>query len=165
MKKQSKFLKSLKFFLNPKEKLPKHHYKKVKVRKGLAELGLFAHEDIKKGELIIEYIGSVISDKETKENPENKYIFSIEKDLNLDGSTKKNIARYANHSCHPNAESEIKNKRVFLRAIKNISKGDEITFDYGEEYVKEFLLNKCKCGAEKHLYHDEQKIKKNFLKK
>lgn len=160
MKKQNKiFKKSYSFpvtlsnFLNLKKKLPKYQYKKVKVKKGLAELGLFADEKIQKGELIIEYIGNILTDKEIKEFPDNKYIFSVAKDLNLDGYSKKNIARYANHSCNPNSESEIKNKRVFLRAIKNISKGEEITFDYGEEYVKEFLLNKCRCGAEKHLYH------------
>ncbi|MEA4910762.1 hypothetical protein SDC9_07743 [bioreactor metagenome] len=159
MKKRNKniqnFSKILNSFFNLEKKLPAHHYKKVKVKKGLAELGLFADEDIKKSQLIIEYIGKTLSDKEIKKDPDNKYIFSVEKDFNIDGSSKKNIARYANHSCDPNAESEIKNKRVFLRAIKNISKGEEITFDYGEEYVKEFLLNKCKCGSEKHLYHDK----------
>lgn len=154
LKKISKFSKTLAEFLNLEKKLPEHHYKKLKVKKGLAELGLFAEEKIKKGELIIEYIGNVLTDKEVKNFPNNKYIFSVEKNFNLDGSPKSNIARYANHSCNPNAESELKKKRVFLRAIKNISKGEEITFDYGEEYVKEFLLNKCQCGAEKHLYHD-----------
>lgn len=159
MKKQNKVFrkpkslsKTLMVFFNLRKKLPEHQYKKLKVKKGLAELGLFADEQIKKGDLIIEYVGDVLTDKEIENFPENKYVFSVEKNFNIDGSSKKNIARYANHSCDPNAESEIKNKRVFLRAIKNISKGEEITFDYGEEYFKEFLLNKCNCGVEKHLY-------------
>ncbi len=155
LKKISKTSKNLKKFLNIKNKLQEHQYKKLKVKKGLAELGLFADEKIKKGELLIEYVGKILTDKEIENLADNKYIFSVKKDFNLDGSPKWNIARYANHSCEPNAESEIKNKKVFLRAIKNISKGEEITFDYGEEYVKEFLLDKCKCGTEKHLYHDK----------
>lgn len=155
LKKISKTSKNLKKFLNIKNKLPERQYKKLKVKKGLAELGLFADEKIKKGELLIEYVGKILTDKEIENLADNKYIFSVKKDFNLDGSPKWNIARYANHSCEPNAESEIKNKKVFLRAIKNISKGEEITFDYGEEYVKEFLLDKCKCGTEKHLYHDK----------
>ena len=155
LKKISKTSKNLKKFLNIKNKLPEHQYKKLKVKKGLAELGLFADEKIKKGELLIEYVGKILTDKEIENLADNKYIFSVKKDFNLDGSPKWNIARYANHSCEPNAESEIKNKKVFLRAIKNISKEEEITFDYGEEYVKEFLLDKCKCGTEKHLYHDK----------
>ncbi|MCX6756967.1 MAG: hypothetical protein NTW35_02320, partial [Candidatus Nomurabacteria bacterium] len=40
-----------------KKQLPDHHFKIVKVKRGLEGMGLFAGEDIKKGEMIIEYIG------------------------------------------------------------------------------------------------------------
>jgi SET domain-containing protein len=37
--------------------------------------------------------------------------------------------------------------KVILRAIKNIKPGDEITYDYGEEYFELFLEPKgCKCA-------------------
>ncbi len=150
MKKQKQIL------LNNKNKSSTNYqYKKVKVKKGLAELGLFAEENIKKGDLIIQYIGEVLTNEEADKLVNNRYLFYIEKDYNLNGATTKNIARYANHSCNPNAESEIKNKKVFLRAIKDIEKGEEITFDYGEEYFKEYLLGKCNCGAKEHLYSEE----------
>lgn len=143
-----------------KHHLPDHHFKKVKVKRGIHGLGLFAGEDIKKGNMIIEYIGNILTDAETDKIPDSRYIFSVSKNHNIDGTPRWNLARYCNHSCDGNAESEVKKKRVFMRAIKNIKEGDEITYDYGEEYVREFLLNKCECGAEKHLYHDEVKNKK-----
>ena len=140
--------------------LPDHHFKKVKVKRGIHGLGLFADEDIKKGEMIIEYIGNILTDAETDKIPDSRYIFSVSKNHNIDGTPRWNLARYCNHSCDGNAESDVKKKRVFVKAIKNIKKGDEIMYDYGEEYVREFLLNKCMCGADKHLYHDEVKNKK-----
>ena len=63
---------------------------------------------------------------------------------------RKNIARYINHSCKPNAESDVKprKRRVFIRAIKNIEEGEEITYDYGAEYFKAYLKPiGCKCDA------------------
>ena len=138
-----------------KHHLPDHHFKKVKVKKGINGLGLFAGEDIKKGELIIEYIGNILTDKETDKIPDSRYIFSVSKNHNIDGTPRWNIARYCNHSCNPNAESDVKKKRVFVKAIKNIKEGEEICYDYGEEYFVEFLKGHCMCGAAKHLYSDE----------
>ncbi len=140
--------------------LPDHHFKKVKVKKGINGLGLFAGEDIKKGELIIEYIGNILTDAETDKIPDSRYIFSISKNHNIDGTPRWNIARYCNHSCDPNSESDVKKKRVFVKAIKNIKEGEEICYDYGEEYFVEFLKGHCMCGAEKHLYSDEPKKEK-----
>ena len=49
-----------------------------------------------------------------------------------------------------------------MRATKNIKAGEEIVYDYGIEYFQEFLLGKCMCGAEKHLYSESlEKNKKN----
>lgn len=172
MKKQDKVLKkvsplakkltkniSKKKSATEKHFLADHHFKKVKVKRGLNGLGLFAGEDIKKGELIIEYIGNILTDKETDEIPDSRYIFSVSKNHNIDGTPRWNIARYCNHSCNPNSESDVKKKRVFVRAIKNIKEGEEITYDYGEEYFVEFLKGHCMCGADKHLYSEEKKKK------
>lgn len=147
--------------INSAEKyfLPDHHFKKVKVKKGINGLGLFAGEDIKKGEMIIEYIGNILTDAETDKIPDSRYIFSVSKNHNIDGTPRWNIARYCNHSCDGNAESDVKKKRVFVRAIKNIKEGEEICYDYGEEYFVEFLKGHCMCGVEKHLYSEEKKKK------
>ena len=63
---------------------------------------------------------------------------------------RKNIARYINHACRPNAESDVKprKRKVVIRAIKNIEPGDEINYDYGTDYFKEYIKPiGCKCVA------------------
>ena len=139
-------------------KLPDHHFKLVKVKSGLEGMGLFAGEDIKKGEVIIEYIGNIISTKEAADMHENEYLFEVNNKKTIDGSPLWNIARYCNHACEEaaNTESDIKKGRVFVKAIKNVKEGDELVYDYGEEFVKEHIMpNGCRCKAIKHSYGAE----------
>jgi len=119
--------------------------KKVKVKRSSAGLGLFAGENIKKGEFVIEYTGKRISNKEADEKG-GKYLFEVNKKITIDGTTRKNTARYINHSCRPNCEIDIKKGRVLVFAIKNIKEGDEFHYDYGKEYVDEFIKpHGCRC--------------------
>lgn len=137
-------------------KLPDHHFKNVKVKRGLAGLGLFAGEDIKKGELIIEYIGNILNKEEAENVSTNQYLFEVTRNKTIDGSVRWNIARYCNHACEEagNAESDIKKGRVFIKAIKNIKEGDEIVYDYGEEFVNEHIAPYgCNCLAKEHSYN------------
>lgn len=161
--KQSKILKKgsknidkvAKKIVTPKRILPDHHFKLVKVKRGLAGLGLFAGEAIKKGELIIEYIGTILN-KEEAESASNQYLFEVNRNKTIDGSVRWNIARYCNHACEEaaNAESEIKKGRVFVKAIKDIKEGEEIVYDYGEEFVNEYIAEKgCRCVAREHSYN------------
>jgi hypothetical protein len=136
-------------------KLPDHHFKQVKVKRGLDGLGLFAGEDIKKGEMIIEYIGNILNKEEAEKIATNQYLFEVNKNKTIDGSVRWNIARYCNHACEEagNAESDVKKGRVFIKAIKNIKEGDEIVYDYGEEFVNEYIAPKgCRCKAKEHSY-------------
>src|SRR5262245_25318288 len=114
-------------------------------------LGLFATKPIKKGTRIIRYFGPLLDcDKEEDDAIENKYLFQLTNRWTIDGSVRENIARYINHSCKPNAESDVKprKRKVFIRAIKNIEPGEEINYDYGTEYFKEYLKPiGCKCAA------------------
>lgn len=125
---------------------------KVKIKKTKAGFGLVADASIKKGDFIIEYIGKRLTADEA--NIEGgMYLFEINNKLTLDGKSRKNVARYINHSCKPNCEVEIKKERVFIFAIKNIEKGDELGYDYGKDFFKEYIKPKgCKCSALKHLY-------------
>jgi SET domain-containing protein len=119
----------------------------VLVKRSSAGLGLFAGEPIKKGMFIIEYVGRVIS-KEEEETSRSKYLFEVSRNKTIDGSDRSNIARYINHACKPNAEAEIKSGRVMISAIKNIAAGEEITYDYGKEYVDEHIKPRgCKCAS------------------
>lgn len=139
--------------------LPDHHFKVVKTKKGLAGLGLFAGENIKKGEKIIEYIGNILNKEEADKAQTNQYLFEVNRNKTIDGEVKWNIARYCNHACEDaaNAESEIEKGRVFIKAIKNIKEGDEIVYDYGEEFVKEHIAPYgCRCSAKVHSYTDSK---------
>ena len=130
-----------------------HIFKKVKVKRGLDGLGLFADENIKNGEVVIEYVGNVLLGADAQDPKDNMYLFEVSKNKTIDGSPRWNRARYCNHSCDGNAESEIKKGRVFMKATKNIKQGEEITYDYGEEFVKEYIAAKgCRCPAVKHKY-------------
>ena len=137
-------------------KLPDHHYKLVKAKRGVSGLGLFAGENIKKGELIIEYIGNILNKEEADKKITSQYLFEVNRNKTIDGSPRWNIARYCNHACGDaaNAESEIKKGRVFVRAIKDIKEGDEICYDYGEEFVNEHIAPYgCRCSAKEHYYN------------
>lgn len=117
------------------------------VKRSSAGLGLFAGEPIKKGTFIIEYVGRVIS-KEEEESSRSKYLFEVSSKKTIDGSARSNTARYINHACKPNAEAEIKAGRVLISSIKNIEAGEEITYDYGKEYVDEHIKPLgCKCSS------------------
>jgi hypothetical protein len=108
-------------------------------------LGLFATAPIEKGAFIIKYWGRRISTKEA-DALDNRYLFELNSRWTIDGSTRRNIARYINHSCRPNAESDIVKGSIIIRAIKNIKPGDEITYDYGKDHFEGFIRPKgCKC--------------------
>lgn len=123
--------------------------KKFRVGKSKTGMGLFATEPIARGERIVEYIGIILTDAEAEKKKHSKYLFDVRKNKTIDGSPRWNLARYANHSCNPNAESEEDRRaRIFITAIKDIAPGEEITFDYGEEYVAEHITPYgCKCTS------------------
>jgi len=110
---------------------------------------LFATAPIARGAFIIAYKGRRISHARAEELEArgSRYIFEINSRISIDGSSRRNTARYANHSCRPNAESDVVKGQMILRAIKAIAAGDEITYDYGEEYFALFLAPVgCKCA-------------------
>jgi SET domain-containing protein len=108
-------------------------------------LGLFATRPIKKGDFIIKYWGRRIPNKLADEL-DNRYLFELNKRWTIDGSPRRNIARYINHSCRPNAETDIIKGEILISAIKNIEPGDEITYDYGKDHFNGFIKPKgCQC--------------------
>ena len=129
--------------------IPKN--KPYRVGRSATGLGLFATKPIKKGSKIIRYFGPLLDSKKKKDDAiENKYLFELTNRWTIDGSVRKNIARYINHACKPNAESDVKprKRKVVIRAIKNIEPGEEINYDYGTDYFKAYLKPiGCKCAA------------------
>jgi uncharacterized protein len=125
--------------------------KPYRVGRSPTGLGLFAIRPIRKGTKIIRYFGPLLDCRKKKDDAvENKYLFELNNRWTIDGSVRKNIARYINHSCKPNAESDVKprKRKVFIRAIKNIEPGEEINYDYGTDYFKAYLKPiGCRCAA------------------
>lgn len=123
--------------------------KLFRVGRSKTGLGLFAIADIAKGAIVAYYRGRRISNEvaESREKRGARYIFELDKKWSIDGTPRYNLARYANHSCRPNAEADIVRRKILLRAIKPIRPGDEITYDYGKEYFDlYFRPTGCLCA-------------------
>ena len=112
-------------------------------------LGLFATRPIKKRTRIAEYKGPIL-DAEAADKAErrgNRYLYEVSKHRTIDGTPRGNVARYANHSCNPNAESITWRGRVFIKSTRNIKPGEEIVYDYGTDYLKNVIGRaNCQCS-------------------
>jgi hypothetical protein len=116
--------------------------KPFRVGRSRTGLGLFATRDLPRGTEIVEYKGRRIHTPRAKELEwvrANRYLFEINSHWTIDGSSRRNLARYVNHACRPNAEAVLTGGRMVYRAIKRIPEGDEITVDYGKEYFDLYL--------------------------
>jgi len=127
--------------------VPIYSYPKdLATKRGVNGLGLFANVPMKKGDCIIEYVGEVIDDKEANRRG-GRYLFQTSKDRHVDGTARANTARYINHSCKPNCEVDIVRGRIFVYAKRAITPGEELNYDYGEEYFDEHIKPKgCGCS-------------------
>ncbi|MBX6329559.1 MAG: SET domain-containing protein [Pseudolabrys sp.] len=117
--------------------------------RSLTGLGLFATRPIKKKTRLAEYRGPILTQEEAEraERRGNRYLYEVSRNRTIDGTPRYNIARYFNHSCNPNAESVIWRGRVFIRTLRDIKPGEEITYDYGTDYLKNVIgRSKCKCS-------------------
>ena len=110
-------------------------------------LGLFATETIPKGVRIFEYTGNIITNEEAEAMPGRpRYLYDLSKTHTLDGSPRSNIGRYANHSCRPNAAIYVYGGRIFVKSLRRIAPGEEITYDYGKSYFDAFIgKDACAC--------------------
>lgn len=118
----------------------------VAVRRGTSGLGLYAKEDIPRRRFIIEYWGKLVTD-EAATYLGGKYLFELGNGKTIYGTTRKNIARYINHSCRPNCEVETAGNRVYIYSRRAIKAGEELTYDYGKEYWEYYIGPKrCRCS-------------------
>jgi uncharacterized protein len=126
---------------------------KIRVRVGtscIAGQGLFAAQDMRQGTKIMRYIGQKITHEESDRRlaAGNVYIFGLNERYAIDGSTRTNTARYINHSCDPNCQTEQFGNTIWIVAIKDIRAGEELTYNYGYEDEGE-ANSACHCGAQK----------------
>ena len=114
--------------------------------------GLYASKDIKSGVKIIDYVGKLITKKETQQNSKfdntrDIYLFDINEKYDLDGDFKWNAARLINHSCNPNCEVEGEGLKLWISSLGEIKKGEELTYDYGFGYDADYKQFPCKCRS------------------
>tara|TARA_Y100000768_G_scaffold34109_1_gene22340 strand:+ start:522 stop:986 length:465 start_codon:yes stop_codon:yes gene_type:complete len=114
--------------------------------------GLYASRDIKKGTRIIEYKGKIITAKTSEKDPKFDndkaiYLFNLNKKYDLDGDFKYNTARLINHSCDPNCEVTGTGLKIWIHAIKNINRDEELTYDYGFGFDEDFKNYPCRCKS------------------
>jgi hypothetical protein len=120
-----------------------------RIGRSITGFGLFATRPIKKKTRITEYRGPIL-DYETAqraENRGNRYLFEVSKHRTIDGTPRYNVARYANHSCNPNAEPVIWRGRVFIKSLRNIKPSEEIVYEYGVDYLRNVIgRSNCRCS-------------------
>jgi hypothetical protein len=109
-------------------------------------LGVFALEAISRGACIIEYKGRNIPESK-QDYVEGKYLFWTGRKSMIDGNIPGNTAKYINHSCAPNCEIDIRKRRIYVFAKRNIKAGEELNYDYDTEYFEQYIKPKgCKCS-------------------
>ena len=121
---------------------------KLKVKKTITGLGLFAMEPIAKGTRIIEYTGEKITVDEANRRG-GMYLFEINSKWLIDGKDRKNTARYINHACGSagNCKIDVKAGRIWIIAKKNIKAGDELSYNYGKAMFDAYIKpQQCKCA-------------------
>jgi SET domain-containing protein len=127
------------------------HCKLFRVGRSRTGLGLFAITPIAKGMAIVEYKGRRLSTWEAHEREQragSKYMFELNSRWSIDGSSRRNLARYVNHACRPNAEFELVKGKLILRTCRALVPGDEITCDYGSDYFDLFIAPiSCRCAT------------------
>lgn len=121
--------------------------------------GVFATRKIPAGARIIEYGGKRITETQAEkrfgldpDNPHHTFFFSLESGKLIDGGDQGNDARWINHSCAPNCEAQEEKGRVYIHALRDISRGEELSYDYGlviEEKMTKALKQAyaCRCGT------------------
>ena len=120
--------------------------------------GAFATRAIRTGQKVDEYLGERISHDEADrryddaDGRHHTFLFILDEDTVLDARYGGNNARYLNHSCAPNCETEIEDGRIFIKAIRPIRPGDELTYDYRFEWqddygAEEVRYYRCRCGT------------------
>lgn len=121
--------------------------------------GVFALRKIRKGTLIIEYLGDRVSHREAECRYEDKaaddnhtFLFTIDAKTVIDAGVGGNDARYINHGCNPNCESASIGRRIFIEAIRTIQPGEELAYDYqierdADDEPDVDRIFACRCGA------------------
>ncbi len=117
------------------------------VRRTPIGLGLFARRAFAKGDFVIEYTGVLLPNDEA-DRKGGRYLFRVNSRWTIDGTGRENLSRYINHSCLPNCIAYTRGKTIRIYALRGISPGEELSYDYGQEYFDAYIKPKgCACAS------------------
>jgi hypothetical protein len=111
--------------------------------------GCYTTTPIPKGRRVAEYTGPKLSKDQADQAYEDSpitYLFGLGNgEIVIDGHS---MAMFINHSCDANCETSEVRGRVWIKSIRPIAAGEEITYDYclydgGDDQAI------CNCGAKK----------------
>jgi SET domain-containing protein len=107
---------------------------------------VFADSDIRKGEFICEFTGPTYTMDEYKNmhDPCNNHFVQIDENRFMGPSG--NADDLINHSCNPNSGLVYRDNSVTLIAIRDIKKGEELSFDYSTTMDEDCWEMDCLCG-------------------
>lgn len=144
------------------QKFQRRSYAKLRwFHSGKKGYGLQLQEDVTEGRFLTEYVGEVldITSYESRQRyyaskgQKHFYFMALNGGEVIDACTKGNLGRFINHSCSPNCRTEkwMVNGEVCIGifALRNIKKGEELTFDYNYVRVSGAAPQKCFCGTAK----------------
>jgi len=123
----------------------------VEVRASLIHgKGTFASAPLESETLILEYTGELIDRKTAveRDRPDapdySCYILQVDENVFIDALLVEHPAKYINHSCEPNCGLSRDATRAFVRTLRTIRPGEELTYDYGFDGGENL---KCHCEA------------------
>ena len=124
--------------------------------------GVFAKKGIPDSAKVIEYVGRKVTKKQSDDIYDEQYeksaghtkdggvyLFELNKRYDIEGNVPWNTARLINHSCDPNCETDIIKGKIWIIALRDIKKGEELSYDYGFEFDRDYRDHPCKCGSKK----------------
>src|SRR3954463_7649163 len=128
----------------------------VRRRSDLHGFGVFALETINKNRRIVEYAGELIRNTRSGAR-EARYlkqgciwVFRVNRAWSRDAAVGGNIARFFNHSCTPNCWTEVVDQTIWIRALRRIYPGEELTYDYAT--VGDHTIQcRCRPGCKRRL--------------
>jgi len=130
-------------------------------------LGVFAKNNIKKGEFISTFAGGKIFRAEKATDlpflPENIRDHAVQFAEGKWMYNNQTLAELLNHSCNPNCGI----KNLFdIVAMKDIKKGKELTWDYEMTEDSDWRM-RCKCGSKlcRHIIGAYKRMPKNVKEK
>lgn len=121
--------------------------------------GVYARTDIPKDTRLIEYTGERISNAEADRRYDDEemsrhhtFLFILNSRACIDAAVGGNISRFINHSCDPNCVAWIEGQHIWIDALRDIKKGEELAYDYEYDFLPEYTVEDlefygCRCGS------------------